>query len=356
MLATKRQFQQKSHGVILWERAKPRPASRDKTAFCHDIPPAPVVPSRWNYPDDAPVVRSTPHKLIEKHANKSLDDENGLLLDERKLPPTTLISPKIIPSSARPQSAISKTSVTEEVAGKQTSRPFSAPRIRQNNALETQRSHFETNPSMGIALRNKSDLPLPSTTADDLRSARHSQSRPSSGVPSSSREAPPSTQSRPLSSTIPPRQSPLSNSNPLLGSRRKKKKKSYFDFKRVPPPDLFQPTTAFIAGGPLPGSTFSSTAPAIATAHVSDKRTSAQQMKTSQGLHQRGAHRVALSVTPSSAVLGRSQDTARVHHLIDEMMMKLSSVSSSHERIAIKQEFTHLISRFAQQPSRGGDY
>jgi hypothetical protein len=64
----------------------------------------------------------------------------------------------------------------------------------------------------------------------------------------------------------------------------------------------------------------------------------------------------AASGSGSSVILGRSQDTARVHLLIDDLMMKLASAPSVQERIAIKQEFTHLMTRFAQQPSKGGDY
>jgi hypothetical protein len=422
---TRRLIHQECHGVILWDKPKSPSnntsshswAGRTKVPFSHDIPPAPEVKPRWNYPVDPPKIRSTQHLLIEKHAQSHKEQQHEQQEQEKKnemssfsarqqeqkqsgRPPTALSTSHSLPinssrkytrpHSATPSNLLSSQPENHETRTSITSRPLSAPKARLHNEHEiplpsedfpstrTTLSHQSRSSTQlnspagdGIATVRSSRPPLATTAAPNRPSSStlfRSATSPSSfdfsatsWTPQSShRPSSANQQSYPGSGaglgdrSRPPHQSSSSKksstsfvANPLF----KSKKKTYFDFKRIPPTDLYEPTTQVITGGPHPGS--------LSRAPPCDLLVDplAQEAGKGAGKKWKGKKNVPPSQSSSSSVvLGRSQDTARVHLLIDDMMMKLASAATAQERIAIKQEFTHYMTRFAQQPSKGGDY
>lgn len=404
MANAKRLIHQECHSVILWDKpfVNSSTAKIRQQPFSHEIPPAPSVKSRWNYPVDPPRVRGNKYVLIEEKSKKlpheSLQSQSSSHQDqsqstdnyEGRFPSTraenfTITSPKIhsIHSSRekthRPQSATRSMSSTYEEKNIDTLRPVSAPKSRHDSFSNSSSRTCENNdhrsarssPSLfssGIAMNQESSRltqrpsssasPLPSSPIDEtnhISTSSISSTRPSSALPPTSQSISVNS-SRPQSAHPADATSNTSNQikrigfvpNPLFKSQ----KKTYFDFKRLSSPatdEIFQPSTEIIQGGLHPGSY---TAAAMAAPAISDLPSN---RKASHKLKKKKSNTTPIQ-SQKPVVLGRSQETARIHHLIDDMMLKLATTPSSQERIAIKHEFTQIITRFAQQPSKGGDY
>lgn len=392
MAKSKRLIHQECHSVILWD--KPFITSTTtkirSQPFSHEIPPAPYVKPKWNYPVDPPKIRSKHYVLIEEKSKKSDDDhpsteELSQQNYEAQFPATrvenneTITSPKINPiissreNMMRPQSAIMNGRNTNRnddtlIAS---SRPVSAPKTRLNDDFPSFRS-LEMNSqrsarkSPSSSFLNKSASGIALQGSSRLVNTSH-ESSSSTGVSSShlNKENPTiAFSSRPNSAVLHPSPSldstrPVSahhtKSSPLPAQRSgfvpnplfKTQKKTYFEFKRLPSTDdIFQPSTDTISGGLHAGSYAVVTEPP--SEYPNPGKKGSRKMKKKKA--------PPTNLPKKSVVIGRSQETARIHHLIDDMMIKLSTAPTSQERIAIKQEFTQIITRFAQQPSKGGDY
>ena len=394
-LPKRRYLSQESNSIILWDK----PKISQKEYFSHDIPPGNPPEIRWNYPIDPPIRRSKQIRLIENHKSVSNSNEkdnekmkNNQESNENQQFTSQLFSSRgigigvggvgvggikneNIQKNQRPQSAtITKNSTTipmttslsssrfnfesqqqqqqqQEIStSKLTNRPFSAPKARisssqENKSLSTPpitttttttttgrtiNSNHSFEPS-GIAYSNKSNN---NNNEQNLNLNLETIKQTSSQTPErKSTKTKKETKKLNLSSKV----------------EKKKEKKNYFDFKKLPK-DLFQSTDSYLFN------------------HTNNKTISNSEpyKENNKGLINSTSFTSSSSPSiPSSSISsspsyynnqGRSEDTARIHYLIDDLMMKLSQVETTKERHALKAEFTKIISKFAQQPSKGGNY
>lgn len=354
---------EEANSVILWDKPIFKPEKR--TYFCHDIPTGRKEKPRWNYPEEAPIVRSQPLTLISMKKHDELENEKNNHqeeLDKKNMHGTERSESSR--KSARPSSA--RFDSERKFSPKHSSRPASASVNRPKGVTGNGSGRDRPGAWTSDTFLQKGDWDETAKKSHRDTSQR-SNSRHTNKPP------------RPLSASVP--SLPLAETVLQEGSRKKDRPKSAVSSTFSSEYASSRPSSSGGQGGSRSSQRHKDAikkSKFVAVKRCQDRtepfRPSGIAEKDSMVIPSTKGKPLARvgggfvdtrtgiaaggnNISHMKSVPGRTRNTARMHFAIDELIQNLMNTQGTLEKQALKMEFTKSVRRFAKMSNeRPGKY